>query len=211
MSVTLSYQAIPPTSSFYKRLQHEQTLNILLVSLFLQGNSIFNFFDINNLSTVDSIRSINDDLERIIKRHHEIFGSELEASLAVAEYRSELMLTCRAYPGIENRRYSLGAFPEIEEGLSCELSRRKFVDVDSIVERIMFGDRRFAPAMLIEGEESLGLISREIVSEGASILRQIDLDNMVEVDANNWDEYLQWMDFYLEADKKGEELLIAVI
>jgi hypothetical protein len=73
MGVTLSYQAIPPTSSFYQRLQQEQTLNILMVSLFPQGNGIFRFFDIDPLFYSDSIRSINNDLERVIKRHHDIW------------------------------------------------------------------------------------------------------------------------------------------
>ena len=217
MGVTLSYQAIPPTSSFYQRLQHEQTLNILMVSLFPQGNGIFRFFDVDPLFPGDSIRSINNDLEGVIKRHHEIFGSELEASLAVAEYRSELILTCQAYPGIEDRRTSMEkTFDEIREWLSRELSRIDSIDGDEIIGRIMFGDRTFAPDMLTGKEESLYLISRETVSEGANILRQIDPVAMLEIKDDDWDEYLlenlvEWKDFCLEADEKGEEILIGVL
>ncbi len=211
MGVTLSYQAI------YQRLQQEQTLNILMVSLFPQGNGIFRFFDIDPLVPGDSIRSINNDLERVIKRHHEIFGSELEASLTVAEYCSELILTCRNYPGIEDRRSSMEkTFDEIKEWLSRELSRINFVDAGEIIGRIMFGDRTFAPDMLTGKEESLYLISRETVSECASILRQIDPVAMLDIKDDDWDEYLlenlvEWRDFCLEADEKGEEILIGVL
>jgi hypothetical protein len=217
MGVTVSYQAIPPTSSFYKRLQQEQTLNILMVSLFPQGNGIFRFFDIDHLFPGDSIRSINNDLKRVMERHQEIFGGELESSLAVAEYRSELILTCRDYPGIEDRRSSMEkTSDEIREWLSRELSRINFVDADDIIGRIMFGDRTFAPDMLTGKEESLYLITRETVSEGASILRQIDPVGMLDIKDDDWDEYLlenlvEWRDFYLEADEKGEEILLGVL
>jgi hypothetical protein len=146
-----------------------------------------------------------------------IYGSELEASLAVAEYRSELMLTCRAYPGIEDRKSSIEkTFDEIREWLSRELSRINFVDAGEIIGKIMFGDRTFAPDMLTGKEESLYLISRETVSEGASILRQIDPVAMLDIKDDDWDEYLlenlvEWRDFCLEADEKGEEILLGVL
>jgi len=42
MSVSLSYSAIPPSSTLYIRLQRQKSLAILVVSLFSYGNGLFN-------------------------------------------------------------------------------------------------------------------------------------------------------------------------
>ncbi|MBE8966396.1 hypothetical protein IQ277_09110 [Nostocales cyanobacterium LEGE 12452] len=202
MGVFVLYSAILP-GSLYVRLQHEKALSILVVYLFPYGCGIFRFFEVE-------AEEINEILEDVIETHQETFGSELEADRVIAELRSELRLTRQAYPGIEGRRASLEKTSvEIEKRLSQELSRRKFANADEIVEKLMFGYQTLAPTLL-SIEESLGLISRELVSEGASIFRQIDPETLFT--RNEWcfEDFERWRNLYLLAAEKNEEILVAV-
>ncbi|MDZ7955491.1 hypothetical protein [Nostoc sp. DedQUE09] len=58
------------------------------------------------------------------------------------------------------------------------------------------------------------MISRELVSQGASILRQIDPETLFARDEGRegWylDHFEQWRDLYLSADDKNEEILVGV-
>ncbi|MEH2073675.1 MAG: hypothetical protein V7K57_04690 [Nostoc sp.] len=60
----------------------------------------------------------------------------------------------------------------------------------------------------------MGSISRELVSEGASILRQIDPETLFarDEDREEWclDHFERWRDLYLSAAEKNEEILVAV-
>ncbi|MDZ8088324.1 MAG: hypothetical protein RMY16_22590 [Nostoc sp. DedQUE12b] len=205
--VSVLYSAIPPSSMLYARLLREKALSILVVYLFPYGCGIFRFFEIEP-------EEIDEILEDVIKTEQETFGSELEANRVIAQLRSELRLTRQAYPGIEDRTATLEkSSAEIKKRLSQELSRRKFANADEIVEKLMFGDQTFAPTLL-SAEESLGLISRELISEGASILRQIDPETLFARDEGRegWylDHFEQWRDLYLSADDKNEEILVGV-
>lgn len=203
MGVSVLYSAIPRGSTLYTRLQREKALSILVVSLFPYGCGIFRFFEIE-------AEEINEILEDVIETHQETFGSEREADRVITELRSELRLTRQAYPGIEDRTASLEKTSvEIEKRLSQELSRRKFANADEIVEKLMFGDQTLAPTLL-STEDSLGLISRELVSEGASILRQIDPETLFA--RNEWcfDDFKRWRNLYLLAAEKNEEILVAL-
>ncbi|OYD96822.1 hypothetical protein CDG76_08655 [Nostoc sp. 'Peltigera membranacea cyanobiont' 210A] len=202
MGVSVLYSAIPPGSTLYARLQSQKALSILVVSLFPYGCGIFRFFEIDP-------EEINEIFEDVIETHQETFGSELEADRVIAQLRSELRLTRQAYPGIEDRRASLEKTSvEIEKRLSQELSRRKFANADEIVEKLMFGDRILAP--MLSTEESLGLISRELVSEGASIFRQIDPETLFARDESCFEDFEGWRNLYLLAAEKNEEILVAV-
>ncbi|MHC5759348.1 hypothetical protein [Nostoc sp.] len=207
MGVSVLYSAIPPDSLLYARLQSQKALSIIVVSLFPYGCGIFRFFEIEP-------EEINEILEDVIETHQETFGSELEADRVIAQFRSELRLTRQAYPGIEDRRASLEkSSVEIEKRLSQELSRRKFANAHKIVEKLMFGDQTLAPTLL-SADESLGLISRELVSEGAGILRQIDPETLFARDEGRerWylDHFERWRDLYLSAAEKNEEILVGV-
>ncbi|MEH2019085.1 hypothetical protein [Nostoc sp.] len=207
MGVSVLYSAIPPDSLLYARLQSQKALSILVVSPFPYGCGIFRFFEIEP-------EEINEILEDVIETHQETFGSELEADRVIAQFRSELRLTRQAYPGIEDRRASLEkSSVEIEKRLSQELSRRKFANAHKIVEKLMFGDQTLAPTLL-SADESFGLISRELVSEGAGILRQIDPETLFARDEGRerWylDHFERWRDLYLSAAEKNEEILVGV-
>ncbi|MEH2201345.1 hypothetical protein [Nostoc sp.] len=203
MGVSVLYSAIPPSSTLHSRLQREKALSLLVVSLFPYGCGIFRFFEIDP-------EEVNEILEDVIETHQETFGSELEADRVIAELRSELRLTRQAYPGIEDRIALLEKTSvEIEKRLSQELSRRKFANADEIVEKLMFGDRTLAPTLL-SIEESLGLISCELVSEGASIFRQIDPETLFARDESCFEDFEQWRNLYLLAAEKNEEILVAV-
>ncbi len=206
MGVSVIYSAIPLSSTLYTRLQREKPLAILMVSLFSYGCGIFNFFEIEP-------EEVNEILEEVIEAHQDTFGSELDADQVIAEFRTELRLTRKAYPGIEDRTASLEKTSnEIEERLSQELSRRQIENANKIVEKLIFGDQSLAPNLLPEAE-SLGLISRELVSEGARILRQIDPETLFAYEGKDrWcvDHFSEWRDLYLAADEKNEEILLGV-
>ena len=222
MGVTLSYQAIPPTSDFYKRVQRERKLNILLQSFFCLAG-IFDTFDINSFDNHcldnDSIETIDNELaefvEDIIEQHYDVFSSEVEVNLAITEYRHELMRTRRDFPGIEDRWASLektGAV--IESRLSDEFQRRNFPEY--ILSSMMYGDGGFDEDLWTIEDKSLSLISRETVREGASILRQIDPQDLLETIEDGFDEaclenFAQWRNLYIEADKNGDEILMDVL
>ncbi|MBD2682553.1 MULTISPECIES: hypothetical protein [Nostoc] len=205
MGVSVLYSAIPPTSTLYARLQREKALSILVVSLFPHGCGIFRFFEIES-------EEINEILEDVIETHQETFGSELEADRVIAQLRSELRLTRQAYPGIEDRTASLEkSSAEIEERLSQELSRKQVANAHEIVQKLMFGDQTLAPTLLL-AEESLGLISRELVSEGANIFRQINPEVLFARD-QGWEGWClndleRWRGLYLSAAEKNEEILV---
>lgn len=123
MSVFVIYRAIPPDSTLYSRLQREKAFGILLVNLFICGGSFFRFFEQEPLI-------INDVLKEVIERHQEVFGSELEASQIIGEFRSEIRHTRQVYLGIEDRGLSLErTCSGIMKRLRKELSRRQFTHV----------------------------------------------------------------------------------
>lgn len=208
MGVSVIYSAIPPGSTLYARLQREKALAILMAYLFPYGGGVFHFFELPP-------DEVNEILEDVIEEHYETFGSELEADDAIAEFRSELRRTRQAHPGIETRRVSLEkTSSKIAERLSHELSRRQVTNAEEVVQRLMFGDQTFAPTLL-PVEEWLGLISRELVHEGASIFQQIKPEVLFAKDGG-WEEYCLnqlkgWRKLYLAADQKGEEILLQVV
>lgn len=204
MSSGILYSAIPPSSRLYLRLQSEKALSILVVSLFPYGGGIFRFLEIEPEEIVEII-------EDVIERNQDTFKSELEADGIVAELRSELTLTRQAFPGIEDRTAMLEkSSEEIEKRLSQELSRRQVTNADKIVQKLIFGDQAFVPDLL-PPEESLGLISRQLVSEGASILRQIEPETLFSKD-EEWylEQFVEWRNLYFSADEKNEEILVGL-
>lgn len=111
MGISVMYSAIPPSSILYTRLQREKVLSILVNDLFIYGNGIFSFFEIEP-------EEVNEILEEVIEAHQDVFGSKDEAVQIIAEFRSELSDTCQAYPGIENRTAMLEkSVDEIEKRL----------------------------------------------------------------------------------------------
>lgn len=222
MGVTLSYQAIPPGSNFYKRVRRERKLNILLQSFFCHCG-IFDSFDINspnNISLDDRRKEdINDELteilEDILEQYNDVFDSELEIRSVLAEYRHELTIACRDFPGIEGRWASMQKTGEaIEKRLSDEFQKRNFPDY--LPSYMMYGDGGFDEDLWTIKDEYLTLISRETVHEGAIVLRQIDPQDLLETIEDGFNEaclrdFTRWRNLYLAADEHGDEILMNVL
>ncbi len=211
MGVTLSYQSIPPTSNFYRRVQHDKQLYILLVYLFPLGCGIFDIFNFDPLFP----DNIDDDIEETIEdilENQDIFISRQEVILAIAEYRQELMLTRRAFPGIEVRTASLEkTWEEVKERLSQELESRKIQDYEVIIDDLLYGDGVFAIDLSTE-EHSLSLVSRDAVSRGAAILSQIDPEALfLREERYYFESFARWRNFYIEVDEMQEEILMDVL
>jgi hypothetical protein len=204
MGVTLTYLAIPPQSSFYARLQHDRAF--LVLSLQLSPYGLFSLFENDPVD-------FNKIMGYTIKGYPDIFcGTELETSMLIGEFRDALRITCRDYPKIAGRRGSLEkSFVEVRDALNEELSRQKIEDAAVIVDDLLYGD-----TYLGKSEHSWGLVSRDAVKKGASILRQIEPETLFpggDHGAEGWysGEFRGWKEFYLSADDLGAEIIMDVI
>jgi len=205
MGLSVIYSAIPPNSNLYLRLQREKALNTLVSFIFSDGFGIFHFFEI-------APEDIEEILENIVDVYPEVFKSKLDIEMIVAELQSELKLTRQTAPGIDYRTAMLEKSSEaIKQRLVQELSRKQVANAEDVVQKLLFGDRTFAPDLLSPEEETLGLISRELVREGASIFRQIDPKTLF---AENEDWYFEQLEelkqLYLDADEHNEVILVGL-
>lgn len=204
--VSVLYSAIPPSSNLYSRLQSEKALNTLVCFILTDGFGIFDFFEIEP-------KDIDETLENMLEVYPKIFESKLEVDRVVAELQSELTLTRQAFPGIEDRTAMLEkSSAEIEQRLVQELSRRQVANAEEFVQKLLEGDRLFAPDLFpAEEDESLGLISRELVREGASLFQQIDPKTLFAED-EEWylDDLENLKDLYLAADENNEVILVGL-
>lgn len=200
----LVYQAIPPESSFYTRLQHDRSFRIFSRYLFVSG-SIFHSFKYD-------FQDFNDCIERGIERHPDLFSKDsLETSLIVADFRETIRITWQRYPKIVHNTGMLEkSFDVVSDRLEEELSRLKLED-DGIIHDLLYGD-----SSLGENEEIFGLTTREAVKQGASVLRQIEPETLFPggedgEDGWYWENYKDWREFYLDADALGAEVLMHVL
>ena len=202
--VFIRYSAIPPSSELYSRLQSEKALNFLVDFVFTDGGGIFRFFEIDP-------EEIDDGFENIVRGYPKIFKSQIELERVIADLRSLLTLTRQTFPGIEDRTATIEkSWQEIEQHLVQELLRRQVAKAQEIVQKLLEGDRTFAPNLILPGEyESLMLRSREIVSEGASLFRQIDPKTLF-ADNEGWylDDLEDLKQLYLDADEHNEVILV---
>jgi hypothetical protein len=204
-SMELVYQAIPPESSFYTRLQHDRSFRIFSRYLFVSG-SIFHSFKYN-------LQDFNDCIKEGIERHPDLFNeASLETSSIVADFREALRITWQSYPKIVHNTGILEkSFDVVSDRLEKELSRRNCEDADVIVYDLMYGD-----SSLGENEEIFGLTTREAVKKGASVLRQIDPETLFPGGDDGeegwyWENFRDWREFYLDADDLGAEVLMQVL
>jgi hypothetical protein len=92
MGVTLTYQAIPPKSSFYARLQQDRAFRVLAIFHYPYG--LFRLFQHYPID-------FNELVEDAIESHPDIFcGTEIETSMLIGDFREALRITCRDYPEI---------------------------------------------------------------------------------------------------------------
>ncbi len=80
------------------------------------------------------------------------------------------------------------------------------------MQKLLDGDRLFAPELFPAEEiESLGLISRELVREGASLFQQINPKTLFAED-EEWylDDLEELRDLYLAADENNEVILVGL-
>jgi hypothetical protein len=214
MGVTVSYTAIPPTSNLHKRLQQENSLFVIAVDLWMKTTGLFS--PSHDLFLSSEFRASDDDvLKDLVERYPKLFKSEMDVDIAIAELRWEIMETCKAHRGIEQRRQSLEKiFSQVEDYLTQELSRLQIPKPRETAADVMFGDSSFAPKSLKKystGVEPLGLITREAVQKGSAILRQVDLEAIEFQEDWHQEELQKWIDFYLAVEKNKEEILIIVL
>jgi hypothetical protein len=205
MGVTLTYQAIPPQSNFYARLQHDRAFRALSFEL-----SPYGLFHLFKSDPID----FNEIMGDAIEGHPDIFcGTEIETSMLIGEFREGLRITCRDYPKIAGVSGSLEkSFEEVEDRLTEELSSRKFEDAYDIVTILLYGDTHLGENSLPD-EDTWRLVSREAVKRGANVLRQIDPAILFPGEDEGWyfENFRSWKEFYLLVDDLGAEVLMDVI
>jgi hypothetical protein len=206
MGVTLAYQAVPPESSFYSRLKHDQAFMILSIELFYSGHLF-------KLSFEDDPEEFDEYMENVIEGHPDVFCvTELEISLLVEDFFEAIRVIRRDYPKIVDITGSLEkSFDVVRDRLVEELSRRNFEDAAVIVDDLLYGD-----TYLGENEETFGLATREAVRKGASVLRQIEPEALFP-EENDYEEgwyscnFKRWKECYLLADDNNAEILMQVL
>lgn len=205
MGFSVIYSAIPPSSNLYLRLQREKALNLFVSFIFSDSFGIFHFFEIDP-------EDIEETLENIIDVYPEIFKSKLDVDRIVAELQSELTLTCQTSPGIDYRTAMLEkSSSEIKRCLIQELSRKQIDNAEDFVQKLLVGDRTFAPNLVPPNEyDSSNLISRELVREGASFFRQIDPKTLFAQEDRYLQDLEELRDLYLGADENDEVILVGL-
>jgi hypothetical protein len=201
----LVYQAIPPESSFYTRLQHDRAFRIFSRYLFA-SSSIFNAFKYD-------LQDFNNCIKYGIERHPDVFSeASLDTSSIVADFREALRITWQEYPEIvRNTSILEKSFDVVFDRLEEELSRQNFEDAEIVVYDLIYGDSSIG-----ENEEIFGLTTCEAVKKGASVLRQIEPETLFPggedgEDGWYWENYKDWREFYLDADDLGAEVLMQVL
>ena len=205
MGLSVIYSAIPPSSNLYLRLQRDKALNTLVSFIFSDGFGVFHFFEI-------APEDIEESLENIVDVYSEVFKSKLDVELIVAELQSELTLTRQTSPGIEYRTAMLEKSSEaIKQRLVQQLSRKQVANAEEVVQKLLFGDRIFAPNLASPDEyDSLNLISRKLVREGASFFRQIDPTTLFTQEDRYLQDLEELRDLYLGADEHNEVILVGL-
>jgi hypothetical protein len=206
MGVSVMYSAIPPSSTLYKKLQHDKALGILVSDTFTYGGGTFSFFEI-------SPDEIDEILESVVDAHPDVFDSKRKAEQAIAEFRAEINRTRQVYPGIENRTAMIEkSVDKIEQCLLQQFTQRQVKNAQQIIGKLLFGDRSATLNSIAAVNSSIDLISRDLVREGASLLGPIDPETLYTGEAiwDDWglDHFKRWRSLYLAADEKGEEILV---
>ncbi len=207
MGVTLTYQAIPPQSDFYSRLQQDRAFRVL--ASYLSPYGLFFLFDRDP-------EEFNEYMGHAIESYPDIFcGTEIETSMLIGDFREALRITYRDYREIVSTVGSLEkSFEEVSDALTEELSKRKLEDVDDIVANLLYGDINLGQWDSPDEEShALALTSRAAVKKGASILRQIEPEILFPGEEEGWyaRNFREWKEFYLDADDLGAEIIMDVI
>jgi hypothetical protein len=196
MTVLGVFYAIPPGSSFYRCLESQPSIIEIAEYLFDRGRGIYSFFDIEPDQVDIEIKEL---IEVFCGR--EYFPTELSVEKAIAEYRSEIMLTRQNYPGVENRELILsGTSIEIQKRLKPELLRRQIENAEEFLTKIFYGDQMTG---------AFGAMSRQLVSQGASILPQIDAEALFPLDSVLLEDFEALRNLYLAVDANNEEILVS--
>jgi hypothetical protein len=208
MSVAVFYNAIPPESNLYQRLQTERALMLLVERLSPYGNGIFRFFEIEP-AEVDEI--LND----LIEEHQNILGSRSEATAWIEQFREEIRRTCEAYPGIEARGTMLESATRIERRLSQKLAEQQVENASERVRSLIDGVQDFAPHFSgSDYEFRMMFVPLSLVRERARLLQGIDPDTLFteqEDEGRYYRDQVMWLrNLYLEAAEKNEEILVLV-
>jgi hypothetical protein len=201
MGSSMLYQAIPPGSEFYKRMQADRPFALLVASLFPYGSRPLRFFEENEGSALSLI-------EMVCGQYAEEFGSGVVHWSE--EFRGEIGRIRASYAGIEDRAVWLHkSHHEIQQGLlaataswGLELRRWK-------VERMFYGEG--CPDSLSDGEgdESVSELPAESLRESVKLLDRVSDEELFGA-GDEWylPQFTAWKSFYAEAAELGEAVFI---
>jgi hypothetical protein len=205
MSISITYSAVPPTSTLYSRLQNERELRILFTQLFVHGCGIFRFFEIDP-------EEINEIFHLLIKASKNVFVSPKKMTKVFDDLRFEIYQTRQAYPGIEDRHWLLEkSVDEVEVILVQQFRLIGIQDPERLVEELIFGDKSLKLNSQERKEDPLGVISLELVHRGAGLLRLVNLDDLYALDEWTLENLREWRNLYFLSDELNEEIFFQIV
>ena len=205
MGVSIYYRAIPSSSNLLRSLQRDEAFFTLTAALFHYGHGIFYFF---NEIDPDEREEI---LESVIKTRQDRLGAEPEARRLIDELRRELEQTRLAYPGVEERRYTLDTTSRlIRERLTIALEDNR-TDPIKTVNWLMYGNEMHGRDEARELDDKIYLVSATHVQEGAQLLSQVDEFHVFASD-QDWliESFQRWRRLYQESAAEGDAILVGV-
>jgi hypothetical protein len=199
MSIAAKFCAIPPESSLYHRIDDCYEFNVLASLLYSFGTDIYRLFELPPYIVDEELQSLTEYLTDT-----EEFPTELSVQEAFAEYRSEIMLTRQNHPGIEDRYLVMhGASIEIQERLEPELIRKNVENAEEFLNNIFYGNQSIG---------NFEAMSRQLVSQAANILPQIDAEHLFSGNYGRDSVLLKYFEalrnFYLAVDANNEEIIV---
>jgi hypothetical protein len=212
MSVLAMYNSIPPGSSLYFHLEQDYSLTHLVGSIVSYNGGVFNFFDMDDEEINEALESTYEYLIREnpgTDRNVPIFTSEMHFQQVVSQLRADVSQTREAYPGIEYREAMLNKITlDMAKSLPLEMTRLQAENPEQTAHYLIYGDK------IIGTEFGLEAISRNLVHEGANILRQVDSRALLThaggdpSDSGAIEEFERWCNLYIAADENNEEIMV---
>jgi hypothetical protein len=207
MSFVGVYKAIHPGSTLYSLLENEFSSRLIAHHLFSYGYSIYNLFDIESDESSEILEPLTEDMMLIFP---EIFSSEESVKETIFQLNSAMIDACEDYPGIRNRSLVLdGTATDIINRLTPELVKQQVNNAEEIANKLFDGDKFFG-----DGDEDVDLIiivSRQLVSEGVSILQQINPESLFSRDRRKdrllFKDFEAFRNLYIEVNENNEEII----
>ena len=138
MSHSVIYAAVPPDSTFLRRVQQEEAFRTLTY-VSLSARDLYGFFD--------SKFDFEEDLQDLIEYRGETIGAESEARLWIHKFRSELEIVRNTSPMIETRSACFeSSVNSVRDHLVETITTLESANVSDLIDHLLFGSSIYGAA-----------------------------------------------------------------